>query len=363
MTELKNLIPDLERVSAEGKVTVSRIKKNSKKLEAALETEVLQVQSYFASMRDILKSKEQEVVSELTNRVSRKEKSTQRHVGRLNKALEEVERCRQVVEDAVERRSKDPGLLQVESQIYEQVKAGQIQVEEQVGDFKFAQKELSSLSPFLPDPQVEGSCRSIHYTSSSPIQTRSRSSVLSESELSSSPVPRIRSVAGLSTDSSDAPRPFNTFSSPDKVSSQICRILPHRSSTISTVEKTVKEAGPNVDGQALCDIVQPLSNISGKNLIGPYNHITAYPHGVFCLSQGILLVTDCQHHLFRIVTATGKCLETVGTEGKGDGQFCEPSAITGTVDGSILVADGKGTGRVQKFSASGNVLKLLITHS
>ena len=49
---------------------------------------------------------------------------------------------------------------------------------------------------------------------------------------------------------------------------------------------------------------------------------------------------------------TGKCLEVVGTEGKGDGQFYQPTAAAVDADGNLLVID-KEAARVQKFSCSG----------
>ena len=346
VVELRNLLPELKKVTTEGEATVRGVKDNSKKLETVLEAETSRVHSYFSSIRDILKEKEEDIVSEMKSTAKKKEKLSQKHVSRLSNALEEVEKCRQIVEDTVERKAKDPSLLQAEPHIRARVYASMRQVEEQVLDSKASQDVFCSLTSFSPDPSVESDCRGLHYISSSPIQTRLYSTSLGEDEKRTSHIPsRSRSDAILPPITISGHRPFSTFSTSNRDTSAFSN-LAGRTSTVSCSKKRTSNV----------NLKRPASEISRKNLIGPYNNVTAYPHGVCCLPEGTLLVTDCRHHLFRIVTSTGKCLETIGSEGRGDGQFCEPAAITTDADGSILVADGKGTGRIQKFSTAGNCI-------
>jgi len=367
-SELKNLLPHLERVVKDGNSALGKMKKNSRKLEAALEQELAGVRTYFVSLQDILREKENEIVSQMKSKASKKEKQSQKHANRLLAALEEAEKCRQVVEDVVETKSPagDVSLLQRESQIRSRVQTGVHQVEEQVLTVRTRLDEFSSVASFVPDPLLEGHCRELCYVPPSPVQTRQYSSLMgykdkpmslpSSRSRSNAVAPEFSSSFNSSSSSSSpstiAQRPFATFSAPSRSASEFAGILANRSSTVSSVATTKT---PSND--VTTSVILPLTEIEGKNLIGPHNSVTAYPHGVWCTSEGTLLVTDCRQHLLRIVTSTGKCLETVGLEGKGDGQFVEPSAVTGASDGSILVVDGKGTGRVQKFSATGEVIK------
>ena len=368
-SELRNLLPHLERVVKDGNSALGKMKKNLKKLEVASEREVASVRAYFASLQDILKEKEKEIVMEIGNKANKKDRQSQKHANRLLSALEEAEKCRQVVEDAVETRSPtgDLSLLQRESQIRSRVQAGVRLVEEHVLNVRSRQEELISVAPFVPDPSMEGHCRGLSYASPSSVQTRPVSSVVGDSN-TIMPLPPSKSMTNAmatghssllsplspaSTTTTTPQRSCGTFSAPSRSASEFGGILASRSSTVSAGDAIAIKSPCGEDTTA--SPYQPLAEIEGKNLIGPHNSVAAYPHGVCCTSKGTILVTDCKHHLFRIITSTGKCLETIGTEGKGDGQFFEPTAIAGTSDGSILVVDGKGTGRVQKFSAAGEI--------
>lgn len=360
VADLKKIIPDAEDVISSGEKAILGLKSNSEKLNDTLNERVSSVNSYFTSLREILDAKEKDIVGGIKTHAKRKEKQIQRCVGTLQQAVENMTKSKMVLEDAVSRRSNECSVLQEESQIRSRIQASMRLVDEEVFDCKGKGKYLVSLSEFNPDPSVEGKCRELNYDISSPVQRRSKTTIDPREQLSLAMPPRgrNRSSAFVSTPPSPIkknPRPTSsTFSAGDFHSSHLTMIAVPTSPTgrispvsgkMSPILKPKRDIG--------FDILEPVSEICTKNLIGPYNNVTAYPFGVVCTKEGTLLVTDTKHHLFRIVTSTGKCLETVGSEGKGEGMFFEPTAIAVDPEGNILVADGKDPGRVQKFSASG----------
>lgn len=103
------------------------------------------------------------------------------------------------------------------------------------------------------------------------------------------------------------------------------------------------------------DIIEPVLEIGPRNIGGAfYRTVTkeVLPCGVCSGRNNTIVVADIRSSSITILTNTGKCLEVVGSEGRGDGQFIEPTAVFTDNDGYILVAD-KGLHKVQKFAASG----------
>ena len=229
-------------------------------------------------------------------------------------------------------------------------------VKAEATDCEAAIDKLSIMTPFSPDSSLKQSCMILDYYNcfDSPAR-KSRSlttvSSIQECELSVKDA-RERTCAFITNSPMGVRKRASHTISGSGVSPKM-HIGNRASSENPTLPKIVIEQTINV--------VEPVSTIGTKNLIGPNNHITAYPFGVCSPCEGFLLATDTKHHLYRVITSTGKCLETVGCEGKGDGQFTEPKGITVDKDGNILVVDGKNPGRIQKFSPVGECISFLIT--
>ncbi len=100
------------------------------------------------------------------------------------------------------------------------------------------------------------------------------------------------------------------------------------------------------------DILEPVLLIGKEDLCLPFSRETVSPCGVFCTSMDdIIVVTDVFNHCLRLVDSTGKFIEKVGREGRGGGQFKEPSAVVISPDNHIFVAE-RDNPRVQKFNAN-----------
>ena len=361
VAELKLIIPDAEEVITSGKEAIMRLLTGSKQLNDTVTERVTNVSMYFANLRDILDGREKEVLQSINTHAKRKEKQISRSVNTLQQAVENMTKSKMVLEDAVTRRAKECSVLQEEAHIRARVQASMRLVDEEVMDSQEKAKNLTNLSAFKANPTLEEMCKGLSYDPSSPVQRRSKTAIeqrdtgLSSSEglvgrrersgavyVGSAPMNRRKLQRPLSS----------TFSGHDCHPMQLIGIP---SSPTGRMSPITGQDSPILKPkrQHSFNILEPAVEISTRNLIGPCNTITAFPFGVCCSLNGTLLVTDVKHHLFRVVTATGKCRETIGSEGKGDGQFLEPAAIAVDREGSILVVDRKSPGRVQKFSSSG----------
>lgn len=100
------------------------------------------------------------------------------------------------------------------------------------------------------------------------------------------------------------------------------------------------------------EILDPVQVVGKEDLSLPFSHETVFPCGVCCTGlDDKLLVTDVFNHCLRLVDSSGKFIEKIGRQGRGGGQFTEPSAVIVTPDEHILVAE-RDNPRVQKFNAS-----------
>ena len=343
--EMQEILPDAEGVIVSGQNTLQGLKSEISKLNDELSKGITGVNSYFQTLYKILQEKENDIVSGIRAKAKKREKRLLKRMKALNQAVEGMKKSKMTLEYALENRSKEIGILLEEGQLRARIMSGKRLVEEEAADCKSFVDSISSLPTFIPDESVEKKCKSISFSVDSPQRRRSQTMSDTSSDAPSDAEGRGRSNAFISTEGK-LTKPMSKSVSGNEVYS------PH---ILLNISPTARATGPQAKPPKMFTIPDPVREIRTKSLIGSNNHVTAYPFGVCCTSQpeGALLITDAKHHLFRIVTSTGKCLETIGTEGKGDGQFFEPVAITVDKAGNMLVLDGKNPGRLQKFSNAG----------
>ena len=334
--ELKNIIPNADVVIESGMDMLQNLKSEITRLDDELSGGVANVNSYFEMLYRILHDREKNIVSGMKSKAKKKEKRLLKRIKALNQAIEGTENSKRTLQHAVADRSKEVGILLEENQLRARVQANLKLVEDEILDCEMHIGGLPNFPVFIPDPSIESKCRSVNFSMDSPARRRSHTLMMSSDAQS-------RGRANAFTPSEGKSRKlFSRALSGCEVPAEVQSPLIKRAAT----------ADPPLKAFTIPD---PVCEIGTKALIGRCNHVTAYPYGVCCMRQaeGALLVTDAKHHLFRVITSTGKCLETIGSEGKGDGQFFMPVAITTDEAGNTLVLDGKNPGRVQKFSVSG----------
>ena len=344
--ELQKIIPDADNVIVSGEDMILSLKSEVQILNDELTGGASVVSSYFEMLHSILQEREKDILSGMKSRAKKKERRLQKHTMALNQAIKGLKRSKMTLEDAVENRSNEVGILMEENQLRAFVLASMRLVEDEAFDCKSFVGGFSNFPTFKPDPSVEGKCRSISYSMDSPVQRRSKTAIpIIESDV---PIRGARGRAGAFISSERKEKSRKTLSGhelyPSHLLTTLSPLTKNRAITDSLLMTSAKKF----------TIPNPVSEIGTKSLVGSSNHVAAYPFGVCCSSQpeGALLVTDAKLHLFRIIASTGECLETIGTN---DGQFFKPVAIAVDEAGSILVLDGKNPGRVQKFSKSGKI--------
>ena len=100
-------------------------------------------------------------------------------------------------------------------------------------------------------------------------------------------------------------------------------------------------------------IIKPMQVIDTNQLRHQSCGDKVYPVGIHCASgSDNILITDVHNHCLRQLDEEGTFIEAIGSEGKDDKQFTEPTAIA--IDaGYMYITDLAANGRVQRFSRYG----------
>ena len=340
--------------------TLRRLRAEEHSIQKAAEEDTSHVQTYFSELRSILEEREKTVCRKIQKHTRRQQEVIDHHKQVLHNSMEDVHRSKLTIEDVIERRKDDVRVLVEERNLKEKLDSHLHHLEMLIKKAKQGES-LVYQSPFVIDPNFEAQCRVIglqtdapspihmprHRTLGTP-PIKARFSALSKfrhQDLS-------QSLTTETTTHEDFPstKRLVSLGSLDSGSSDICStsdvFLPELRVRPSTYVRSVDAT-----------IIAPSLVINSSHIIGKLT--TAYPCGVCSGNCNTLIVADSKNHMFSILTPTGKCLESIATEGKGDGQFTEPTAVVTDEAGNILVLDKGAPPRVQKFSDSGMILNSL----
>ena len=83
---------------------------------------------------------------------------------------------------------------------------------------------------------------------------------------------------------------------------------------------------------------------------------TVNPCGVCVGENGSYIISDVKNHCLRIIASNGKFIDVIGKEGKGSGQFEEPSAVVVNEKAQIFVCQRENP-RIQKFTSAGKYVQ------
>lgn len=340
---LRSCLPLANKSAAKARAVLSGFKEEAETVRKQGENTVKSIRSYFSKIRQVLAEREEQLVDSVQKETSTKVGVITMKESVVLEALDSIQRCSQSIQEISERRVTDLAVLLEEdtlkATLLTQVEA--VETESRLKD----QKELPSLTTyFQQDPQFEQLCRQVgseailprqlkpnrsyQTPTSSPQQQRTESIVSTGSVIYAEPPRRqwdVETVSGTKNSSSDE------YIAPPTPP-------PRRESHSIVIQEPVLEIGP-------------------KSLSGSlFRHKTeeVFPCGVTAGSNNTIIVADVRNHCLRILAGTGRCLEIVGSEGKGDGQFFEPTAVATDYEGNILISD-KDPPRIQKFSGAGEV--------
>ena len=360
--ELKKLIPRAETVISNGKLALEVLERNEEELCAKGNEELVAVHQYFVNLQQVLKKRETEIVEDMQERMNHKETLLQKRKQTLQKNIDSVKMCRTTIENMEANRCEDICVLMEEPSVRMRLETHSVSVESEIRR-SIESDSLIDFS-FVPDPNFEYLCKSVG-------DLQSPKSLLSPTQLqrhftTGSDVRKVKfqpqlEEMKLSRGSHSAPSSpkFNTVESRTHKLPDSNQKRPHStqvslSSDISSSPSEFRRRLATYSPEKLAKIVPPIIEVSTKNLLGTtVMGSPAIPHGVCVGKDNIILVSDIKNCVVRILVSTGRFLEVIGSEGKGDGQFTEPIAVTTNELGHIFVVDKGSPSRIQKFSPEG----------
>ena len=83
-----------------------------------------------------------------------------------------------------------------------------------------------------------------------------------------------------------------------------------------------------------------------------------WPWGVACNVNREIYVTRNYHHMISVFNREGKYLRKIGLKGQSPGSLWHPTGIAVDRECNMYVADGKESGRLQKFSSDGQLVAI-----
>ena len=339
---LRKCLPVANSVMTQGLSRSDTLKSMESDLKQNNKDRVNQVEQYFAQMHRLLEEREREILESFQDEMKSKIRVVAKHRHALKESVEFVRKSMLSIEDIAERRSDDVKVLIEEDTIKQRLQARMKAVESEI---KATDKSLCSLHlGFKPDPALEMLCKNV----GGDLQNNEPKFKLIRADTS----PTFGSEDGSPGALTNKPR---ALSAGDVLQPNVLTMKRH---SLDSTESLLASGSQNklqvkMSSIAEGEIQEPVVEIGAKGLVGAGRHSTPCPFGVALANDNnTFLVADVKNHNISIVTTSGKFLDRIGSEGKGDGQLLEPTAITTDSAGNIYVVD-KGNVRVQKFSSAG----------
>ena len=304
-----------------------------------------EVRTYFAKIHEILANREKEVEREIVDQIEDGRERIEQGSTELQSSLQEFRECLQEIEQVSQ--SEGFEILLHEEQLKARLNSSKAQLESSCSEMTRL-KSHTIKTPPLSDTKLEVLCRTLAAEPPTPLpRKRKENFAPTSSSPSSERISRLNSVDTYYALTPDISRAVEAgkeemtdgFNASTESSNALLPEPPMRNES--------HRSSPTVIQPELVWGTQSMSSSFFSSSSG-----SVYPRGVCCGVSGTVLVTDVQNHCVRILASTGKCLDVIGREGKGDGMFGEPTAVTTDRDGNLLVCD-LCPARLQKFTPQG----------
>ena len=335
---LKKHLPLANGSVAQGLSAIESLRSSEAELKQHDDERVAEVEQYFADIHRMLEERERQILESFQGELKQKIGllAKRRHV--LQDSIENVRKSMLLIEDIAESRVDDIRVLIEEDSIKSRLHARMKMIEAEI---KTTEKSLTPLQlAFKPDPAMEVLCKDV----GGDLQSSAPKFKVVRADTSPA-------LGGLGV-TLNKPRSHSTG---DVFHPDVLNMKRHSIDSGDTSNGAHKQQLGKMPSITEGEIQEPVFEIGAKGLVGASRHMTPCPFGVAVANDNnTFLVADVKNHNICIVTTTGKFLDRIGSEGKGDGQFIEPTAIATDLAGNIFVAE-KGNVRVQKFSSSGEL--------
>ena len=356
---LRGFLPIADGATRKVQATMNTLKTDSEAILKTKDDTVQSVRSYFGNLRQILTKREEEVVGDVCKLADEKAIVVAKRQQVLEEAHKNISKYGKSISDMVDRRGTDIRVLLEEDTITAML-ISQVQVVEAETKQAINQRQLEAQVSFVPDPGFEELCQSAGAKvrlrmPPSPLTARSRPHApKAKYNLTQQSSPKLY-LEGSNSDSAE--------STTTEYSELLSRnwSFQELDEGVEEVEEEERYVPPmrRESHEYEAEICVPELEITPKNLSGSFFKTMTkeiFPCGVCVNVNNTIVATDVRNHCFSILAPTGRCLEVIGSEGKGNGQFFEPTAVMTDKEGNILVAD-KDPPRIQKFSQNGKCLR------
>ena len=335
VNDLQALKPCIQNTLEESTATLAVLESRSNSIRRKGEESIQDIEAYFNKLRTIISEREAKLKDDVNFEVKQGLVATNKKVLALRRSVQVGERLYERLHRLTTTQNDSVDVLIEEKQLVSRLSSFQNNLEEHV---KESNRVVPSIHPpVLYNPTIEPLLKSIGIKTPVPVPRREKLPATPSNPLESSCKEFYSQVLpnsnwnheSNSSDEEDIPAPLAPIDPP---------IPPSRCES-SGIEADIKLPTTIHEARSL-----------GKGFRSAAEPI--FPCGVCCGVSNTLIVTDFRNHCFRILASTGKCLDVVGKEGKGDGMFGEPTAVATDKNGDILVCD-LSPARLQRFSPQG----------
>lgn len=333
------------------------------------EEAAMTVKSYFENIHKLLQERETSVLKEIADQVSKRENTIAKQRQSVLEAMAELQKCVEFVKHIEDNREADISVLQEEASIRARVEHHKSHLELAIANVKVQGSQIFR-SPFYVDSTFEAQCKNLGENPyQRPLPAIPPQSYAMYNHMAPALPQRSQSAKSLSVDSLTSSTSSISTISPSHMRLSTRSSMPYFME--SHTEEPDRSSGSyenDEDMDLYVDMARvyttlPSLVITSKQLLGSSPRMSSvYPNGVCVGKPDSLIVTDSRNGILRILTPTGKCLESVVVESKKDGNMVEPTALITDAEGAIYMLIRGTKNKIQKYSASGEFLSELCGH-
>ena len=329
--DLKGLIPDAREALETGEASLNQIESLTESVTQEGVDAIEGVKTYFTKIHEILKKRESEIEREILGQIETSRNKIEHGSLGLQESLEEFRDCTRELEQVTQRENFE--ILAKEDELRTRLSSGREALEASSSEV-LKLNDITIKPPPLGDNKLEVLCRTLGAKPPKPVPRKRQDKPTPPYYAMTPDVARIKEAVSKEDLTESTEIYVTTFASDFPLPKP-----PLRNESYRFRLNVIKP-----------DLIWSPQNMSSSFFQSATGSV--YPRGVCCGVSGTVLVTDVQNHCVRILASTGKCIDVVGKEGKSDGLFGEPTAVTIDCDGNMLVCD-LCPPRLQKFTPQG----------
>ena len=310
------------------------------------------VTNYFQNIHKLLQEREASILEEISSDVSKKEEVIIKQQRSIQVATNELQKCVDHVQDIGENRKSDVKVLVEEERIKARIEHHKNQLELVVANIKIKGTQIFK-SPFNADSYFEAQCKTVGENPyERPLIPLAAMSKIDEFH---GPVPPpISAFRPRTRTMHPSEKSRDSLSSTSSISPDCSHAGRHSLPSLNYSRNRFSGFYDNEDIFDSDSLALPYLEITSRQLLGSSPRLASiFPNGVCVGKPDCLIVTDSRNGILRILTPTGKCLDSVVIESKGEGNMVDPTAVATSEEGTMYLIIRGTSNKIQKYSSSG----------